>query len=146
MKRISTVFFASALVITCGCDSGTYKVLRQVQSPDRRTTAFLVEHSQPGLSSDTYYLLLSGKANLETKELPRTCRDQLPLCLTRGWNLTLRWTSPNELSVICDKCGIQPIDIMEKQANYKSIAITYDGFPKGTAKTCESDKSCFGES
>ena len=84
------------------------------------------------LSNDEYYVIV-GEATYTTQSLPEAIRKDSILVVTRGAAITLKWTTPDELVLRCDRCGIEKIDIIDRKYTWNSIHIRYEGFPNGTA-------------
>lgn len=118
-----------------GCDSADYNIVRKVKSPDSAISALLVQRrGHDSLSSDVFYVVLVDHHH-DTTDLPRAIHDKPILVATHGQEVELQWISAGRISVVCANCGIQKIDVIEKRDKWDSIAVTFVGFPEGTATT-----------
>jgi hypothetical protein len=133
MKIVFVLFFAASLVsgiATIGCDSSDYSVVTSAKAPDGNLSALLVQRrGHDSLSSDVYYVILADSRR-EMPSLSRATHDNPILVATHGQNVAIQWSGTNALSITCEGCGINPIDIMEKKESVDSVSVTYVGFPK----------------
>jgi hypothetical protein len=61
--------------------------------------------------------------------------DSSALVAIWAGKVQLRWLSGDALLVVCDSCGLKPIDISKKLDHIGTIKIVYQGFPVGTANS-----------
>ena len=130
------VFFAMSFLgglLATGCDSADYTVVRNAKSPNGDLSALLVQRrGHDSLSSDVYYVILTNGKNA-TPNLSKATHDKPILVATHGQDLGIQWSGSNALNIVCNGCGIRPIDIMDKRESADSVSITYIGFPNGAA-------------
>lgn len=110
-------------------------VVMKTDSPDGKSSALLVDrHYQAARVPDEFFLVVipsSQEANEAVNA--RHIGDLSALVAIWASNLQLRWLSGDTLLVVCDSCGLKPIDISKKVDRIGSVKIVYRGFPAGTA-------------
>jgi hypothetical protein len=118
--------------VAIGCDSADYTVMKNVNSPEGRVSALLVQRrGHDSLSSDVYYVILID-SNDKRPNLAKAFHDKPIMVATHGQDLGIQWSGPHTLSITCADCGMRSIDIMEKKAIEDAVNVTYIGFPIGT--------------
>jgi hypothetical protein len=85
------------------------------------------------LESEFFLIVIPSSQNPEEAINARHLGDSSALVATRSDKVRLRWQSNDALLVICDSCGLEPIDIEKKLDHVGSIKIIYQGFPEHTA-------------
>jgi hypothetical protein len=119
--------------VAIACDSADYTVVKSAKSPDGNLSALLVQRRAHGpLSSDVYYVIMTDNQH-EIPNLSTATHDNPVLVATHGQDLGVHWSGANAMDIICARCGMRPIDIIEKKGSFGSVSITYLGFPNGTA-------------
>lgn len=115
-----------------GCrDGADYAVVRTAEPTGGISSALLVRRrAHDALSSDVYYVLIVDK-DYRASTLAATVHSEPVLVATKAQGVLLEWLGPNDLAITCSKCGLNKIDVIERRTNWKSIRITYTGFPDG---------------
>jgi hypothetical protein len=126
------------LVCLLGCKPAPMKntVVVKAESPDRKSSAVLVDrYYQAARVPDEFFLIVipSGQDANEAINT-RHIGDSSALVAIWASKVQLRWQSADTLLVVCDSCGLKPIDISKKLDHVGSIKIVYQGFPAGTAR------------
>jgi hypothetical protein len=116
-------------VMFSGCDSADYKIITSTESPNGEFSGLLIQRRAHGpLSSDVYYVVLTD-ARQSMSTLSKLVHDKPLLVVTHGQDLTLQWSGPNSMKVTCANCGIEKLDVMERDERWRSVEITYLGIP-----------------
>jgi hypothetical protein len=112
-------------------------VVMKTDSPDGKSSALLVDRSyQAARVPDEFFLIVipSGQDANEAVNA-RHIGDSSALVAIWAGKVQLRWLSGDALLVVCDSCGLKPIDISKKLDHIGTIKIVYQGFPVGTANS-----------
>jgi hypothetical protein len=145
MRKVSGVLKSSfvpgwhlALFVTLiGCKPApmTNIVIAQAQSPDRKSTAILVDrYVHAARVSDGFFLIVvPSHQNLTEAINAQNIGDSSALVATSANKVQLRWQNNGTLLVVCDSCGLRAIDISKKLDHIGSTKIVYQGFPEHTA-------------
>jgi hypothetical protein len=64
--------------------------------------------------------------------LRRAISDRAVLAATEASELQFRWDA-DHLAIVCDRCGVERIDIMTRLDAMAGVKVSYEGFPAGTA-------------
>jgi hypothetical protein len=125
------------LVFLVGCKPApmTNTVIVKVQSPDGKSSAILVDRRyQTARMSDEFFLIVIPSSQDANEAVSaRHIGDSSALVATWANKVELRWQSTDTLLVICDSCGLKPIDVSKKLDHLGSTKIVYQGFPEHTA-------------
>ena len=131
--------FLLLLVVLLGCKPAPMKntVVMKTDSPDGKSSALLVDRSyQAARVPDEFFLIVipSGQDANEAVNA-RHIGDSSALVAIWAGKVQLRWLSGDALLVVCDSCGLKPINISKKLDHIGTIKIVYQGFPVGTANS-----------
>lgn len=127
--------FLLILLVGCRPAPTTNTVVARVQSPDGKTSAILVDrYYHIARVSDGFFLILVPRNQNASEAInARDIGNSSVLVATWASKVQLRWQSNDTLLVICNSCGLKPIDISKKSNNLGSVKIIYRGFPEHTA-------------
>jgi len=129
LVALSLITLIYCAMVFVGCDSADYTILKNVVSPDNSFSALLVRRrGHDSLSNDVYYALLA-KGHQPIPSLRRAIHDNPVLVATRAQDIVLRWSGPNTVDLICERCGIEKIDVIEKREKWNSVNVVFIGFP-----------------
>lgn len=137
-RQWAGVAFCLALVAAMtGCASApaTNTVVASARSPDGSHLALLVDrYYHAALTSDGFFLIVvAGDRSVDEAINARNIGDSAALVATWANKVKLHWLSDKTLLVICNSCGLKPIDIVKRADHAGSTKILYQGFPKHTA-------------
>ncbi len=135
LLSIGGTLLVFATLAGCRQPPMTNTVVSQAQSPDGRSTALLVDrYLQAARVADGFFLIVIP-AGQDAKEAvnARNIGDTAVLVATSAEKVHLRWRDANTLLVICDSCGLNPINIAKKLGQAGATRIIYQGFPEHTA-------------
>jgi hypothetical protein len=136
-KSITYYYGAFLLVILIGCEPApaTNTIVASVQSPDKRVSALLVDRSfEAARISDGFFLIVIPASHNVTDAInANDINETAVLIATGAGTVQLRWQDDNTLLVVCDSCGIKPVDISKKLDHIGTTRIVYRGFPAHTA-------------
>ena len=113
----------------------TNTVIRRADNPYRKASALLVErYYKAALGNDQFYLLVVADGQDANKAInDDSIAESSALVATLAGKVQLRWQDRDTLLVICDRCGLEAVDISKKLDNLGSTKIVYHGFPAHTA-------------
>lgn len=125
------------LTVLIGCKPApmTNTIIAKVQSPDGKSYALLVDrYYQAARVADEFFLIVIPTSQNPNEAITaRRIGDSSALVATSASKVQLRWQSNNTLFVICDSCGLKPIDVSKKLDHVGATKIVYQGFPEHTA-------------
>lgn len=118
------------LVILWGgfLDTGTFEIVQNQTSSKGKIAILAKRSSVQALSGNTYFVIISDHLN-SPAELRKTLHSSLPVFIADRDGISLQWTSPNELTIRCERCGITHERIEVLKSAYADSAIRYSGFP-----------------
>ena len=113
----------------------TSTVVQRAESPDGKLFAILVDryYHTARVSDEFFLVVIPSNQNADETVNARHIDDSSALIATWANKVQLHWQSDDTLFVICDSCGLRPIDISRKLDHIGSIKIVYQGFPEHTA-------------
>jgi hypothetical protein len=138
LKALSTgcgCLFVFATLVGCKPAPMTNTVVTKAESPDGKSTAILVDrYIHAARVADGFFLVvIPSNQNANEMINARNIGDSSALVATWANKVQLRWQDKDTLLVICDSCGLQPIDISKKLDYIGATRIVYQGFPEHTA-------------
>lgn len=75
-------------------------------------------------------IVIPANQNVEEAISVRRYWDSAPFVATRGNRVKIRWESNDSLLVICDSCGLETIDLVQKWDHVGPVKVFYQGFPR----------------
>ncbi len=121
---------------SAGCKSPpTDTVIDKAVSADGRYVAVLSERDvHAALTANVFYLIvIPARQDFNETIRANDNWDKAPLIATWAKAVRLRWRDDRTLLVVCDSCGLRPIDIIAKRDRDGPVTILYQGFPEHTA-------------
>jgi hypothetical protein len=125
----------AAMLVGCKPAPMTNTVVEQAKNPNGRSSAILVErYRHAALSANVFYvLILSTDEDLGKATNDEDIEKRSALVATKASKVTLRYETPSTLRIVCEACGLEAIDIMQKLDRLGDTTIVYQGFPQHTA-------------
>jgi hypothetical protein len=134
---LMSVVCSSLAIILIGCRTAPMAntVVDQDKNPDGRSSAILVErYRHAALNANIFYVLvLSSNEDLERATNDEEIEKRSALVATKASKVILRYENSSTLLVICNACGLEAVDIMQKRDHVADTKIVYQGFPQHTA-------------
>ena len=132
------VSFTALLLLAGGCQHRapmTNTILATASAPDGSSSAVLIRrYRHAALNNDLFYVvLIPTGADIQKVINDEDIGNSAVLVATSASRVKLQWKQDNALHVICDACGLEPIDIMKKRRQAGQNTVVYDGFPQHTA-------------
>jgi hypothetical protein len=125
-----------AIVFGCRPFAVTNTVVSKATSPNAKVVAILVDRRYHNArSSDEFSLILvQGTQSANSAIAARHIGESAALVATYASKLQLSWENDSTLRVVCNSCGLRPIDIEKKLTHLNAINIRYEGFPVDIAR------------
>lgn len=128
---------SGAILILCASGCATQRpplmlfVVRSAVSPDRQKTAYLVgRNTITALDNDHYFvLILPATVPADSAHIANNL-DRAALKATRALELKLAWQGDSVLTISCDDCGMEQLDVARRRDRVDSVRLLYDGVPK----------------
>lgn len=124
-----------AMLVGCKIAPTTNTIVAKAQSPDRETSALLVDrYYHTARVSDGFFLILVPSSQSASEATnARNIGNSAVLIATWASKVQLQWKDNNTLLVVCNSCGLKAIDISKKLDHSGPVKIVYQGFPEHTA-------------
>lgn len=137
-SRLVAAVLVGALALSAGCGPGVpndVTLVRQSVNPSGAREAFLIRrHNGSALNNDLYMIqVVPAHGPFASPAMSRMDRDSAALIATRADSLRLKWNSDTELLVVCDRCGMESVDIMQSRASAAGVRIKFLGLPSSDA-------------
>ena len=141
------VLAVSAALAGCKPAPMTNTLVDRAQSPDGKSSAILVDrYYHAARVSDGFFLIvIPSSQNVDEAVNAPDIGDSSALVATWASKVRLRWQSNDTLLVICDSCGLKPIDVSKKLDHIGTTKIVFVGFPEHTAYS-QAEEECEGKS
>jgi len=122
-------------LLSCSAAPTTNTVVYQAQSPDGSRLAILVDrYYHAARVSDGFFLIVLPRGQGAGSAInARNIGDSAALVATGASKVHMSWQNSNTLTVVCDACGLKPIDISKELGHLGDTKIVYRGFPEHTA-------------
>jgi len=126
-----------SIIALLGCAPAPMKntVLTKADSPDGKSSALLVDryYHAARVADEFFLIVIPSNQDADQAINARHIGDSSALVASWASKIRLRWQSKDVLLVICDSCGLKPINISKKLDHIGSTKIVYEGFPRHTA-------------
>jgi hypothetical protein len=110
-------------------DPGQFEILRTAQNSEKKYAIVAKRSDHEALNGDQYFVLLSDTI-YSSNEL-RVAFHRSPILFSADRDgIEVRWTSPNELVIECQDCGISKTEINTRQSRAANVSIHYVNFPE----------------
>lgn len=125
------------LLLACTPAPMKNTVVTKADSPDGKSSAVLVDRYYHAARVPDEFFLIVIPSNQDANEAinARGIGDSSALVAIWASKVQLRWHGDDTLLVVCDSCGLKPVDISKKLDRIGTIKILYQGFPAGTANS-----------
>lgn len=126
-------------ILLSGCTPAPMKntVVTKADSPDGKSTAVLVDRYYYAARVPDEFFVIVIPSNQDANEAINARHIGNSSALVAIWasKIQLHWHGNDTLLVVCDSCGLKPIDISKKLDHIGSVKIIYQGFPAGIANS-----------
>jgi hypothetical protein len=132
-RRLFRTQYALLVGLLCclyGCRGrAVYTVISESQAPNGDLTASLVKrHAKMNLANDEYYVVIA-KQTTDNGKLEDDAFDSPVLVANHAQNVQVRWSKPDEIEIVCNRCGLETDDILKRKDEWNSVDVKYVGFP-----------------
>lgn len=135
MRVLSFCFLLPIVLLGCTPAPMKNTVVTKANSPDGKLSAVLVDRYYHAARVPDEFFLIVIPTNRHASDAinARHIGDSSALVAIWASKIQLRWQRNDTVLVVCDSCGLKPIDISKKQDHIGTIKIVYQGFPAGIA-------------
>lgn len=124
------------LMFTAACTEphgspNEYSLVARVVSPDHRSQAMLIrQRSQAALNSDVFFVAIRpGQEPYDKNEISNVRVSNAVLYATKADSVRLAWPSDSVLTITCERCGMESIDIIRERPRFGSVRVSFVNFP-----------------
>jgi hypothetical protein len=109
-------------------DRGNFEVLRTVKNSENSIAIVAKRSDHEAMSGDQYFVFVADHI-YSPKELRLALHRSHMIFNADRDGLNVYWSSPHDLVINCDSCGINKDDVNEQQFSSGNVSVRYLNFP-----------------
>ena len=125
---------ADIVVLLTGCFGGKVSstIVQKAASPDGNSIALFIDRAYHiARASNEFVLIVVPHArDLDEAVADKAIGDSAAFVATYAGGVRLHWQGNDTLVVVCDSCGLRPLDIEKRLDRLGRLQIVYRGVPQ----------------